>query len=254
MAGLGRRTFSAGEVLTAANVMGYLQDQAVMNFAGTASRGSAIPSPSEGMASYLADSNQVEVYDGSSWKRTIGMAQVAPTSVTPITSGTASFTASGEITYSGVAALRVNGVFTSQFRNYVIHWTNTFSSGNPDFILRWAQGSTVSSSGYFRAGFKVNQSGTTGSYNTGANVDGHLIGSGENGYNSGQINGVIDVFTPQTTDSTFSLARTFGVLTPTGFHHFHGGAAHQTTQQDGFYIVSSTGTFTGKISVYGYNN
>lgn len=68
MAGLGRRTFAAGEVLTAANVMGYLQDQAVMNFAGTAARGSAIASPSEGMVSYLADNNAVEVYDGSVWK------------------------------------------------------------------------------------------------------------------------------------------------------------------------------------------
>ena len=56
MAGLGRRTFAAGEVLTASNVMGYLQDQAVMNFAGTAARGSAIGTAvSEGMVSYLAD-------------------------------------------------------------------------------------------------------------------------------------------------------------------------------------------------------
>jgi hypothetical protein len=70
MAGLGRRTFAPGEVLTASNVMNYLQDQAVMNFAGTAARGSAIGTAvSEGMVSYLADSNAVEVYDGSAWKQ-----------------------------------------------------------------------------------------------------------------------------------------------------------------------------------------
>jgi hypothetical protein len=63
MPGLGRRTFAPGEVLTATNVMGYLQDQAVMNFAGTAARGSAIGSAvSQGMVSYLDDSNGVEVY------------------------------------------------------------------------------------------------------------------------------------------------------------------------------------------------
>lgn len=63
MAGLGRRIFAAGEVLTAGNVMGYLQDQAVMTFAGTAARGSAIGTAvSEGMVSYLADTNAVEVY------------------------------------------------------------------------------------------------------------------------------------------------------------------------------------------------
>ena len=63
MAGSGRRTFTPGEVLTASNVMNYLQDQAVMNFAGTAARGSAIGSAvSQGMVSYLDDSNSLEVY------------------------------------------------------------------------------------------------------------------------------------------------------------------------------------------------
>jgi len=77
MAGLGRRVFAAGEVLTAGNVMGYLQDQAVMNFAGTAARGSAIGTAvSEGMTSYLADNNFVQVHDGTAWRSVAGV-QVA---------------------------------------------------------------------------------------------------------------------------------------------------------------------------------
>lgn len=69
MAGLGRRTFAPGEVLTSTNVMGYLQDQAVMTFAGTAARGSAIGTAvSEGMVSYLKDTDTVQVYDGSLWR------------------------------------------------------------------------------------------------------------------------------------------------------------------------------------------
>jgi hypothetical protein len=67
--GLGRRTFAAGEVLTASNVMNYLMDQSVMNFPGTAARGSAIGTAvQEGMISFLNDSNMVEAYDGSAWK------------------------------------------------------------------------------------------------------------------------------------------------------------------------------------------
>jgi hypothetical protein len=66
MAGLGRKTFSSGEVLTAANVQGYLMDQAVMVFDGTASRGSAIPTPSAGMVAY-STATQLQVYDGSAW-------------------------------------------------------------------------------------------------------------------------------------------------------------------------------------------
>lgn len=69
MAGLGRRTFAPGEVLTASNVMNYLQDQVVQNYAGTAARGSAIGTAiSEGMVSYIASSDAVEVYNGSSWQ------------------------------------------------------------------------------------------------------------------------------------------------------------------------------------------
>jgi hypothetical protein len=64
----GRKVFTAGEVLQAADVNDFLMDQSVMVFAGTAARGSAIPSPSEGMVTYLSDSDEVEVFDGSVFK------------------------------------------------------------------------------------------------------------------------------------------------------------------------------------------
>jgi hypothetical protein len=57
MAGLGFKTFVAGDVLTAAQVQGYLQDQAVMKFASSATRAGAIASPTQGMVSFLTDSN-----------------------------------------------------------------------------------------------------------------------------------------------------------------------------------------------------
>lgn len=68
MAGLGRKTFTAGEVLTAANVQGYLQDQVVQVYASSAARSSALGTAvSEGMMSYLSDTNSVEYYSGSAW-------------------------------------------------------------------------------------------------------------------------------------------------------------------------------------------
>jgi hypothetical protein len=67
MAGLGRKTFTAGDILTAAQVQGYLQDQAIMVFASSAARGSAIASPSQGMFSYLTDDSTLYTYDGSAW-------------------------------------------------------------------------------------------------------------------------------------------------------------------------------------------
>lgn len=66
MAGAGRRTFSAGEILTASQVQDFLQDQMVMNFSGTAARASAIPSPSAGMVAHIGGGT-VTVYNGTSW-------------------------------------------------------------------------------------------------------------------------------------------------------------------------------------------
>lgn len=75
MAGLGYKVFTAGEVLTAANVNGYLMEQSVMVFAGTAARSSAIGTPTEGMVTYLEDTNQVEVYNGATW---VGVSATTP--------------------------------------------------------------------------------------------------------------------------------------------------------------------------------
>lgn len=67
MAGLGKKTFTAGAVLTAADVNGYLMEQSVMYFGGTAARSSAIPTPSAGMVTYINDLAQLQYYNGSAW-------------------------------------------------------------------------------------------------------------------------------------------------------------------------------------------
>jgi hypothetical protein len=68
MAGAGYKLFQTGDVLTAAQVNTYLNEQTVMVFANAAARTSALTSVlAEGMISYLQDTNSVEVYNGSSW-------------------------------------------------------------------------------------------------------------------------------------------------------------------------------------------
>jgi hypothetical protein len=62
-----RKVFTAGEVLSASDVNNFLMNQMVQTFAGTAARGSAIGTATEGMLTYLADSNTFEYFDGSSF-------------------------------------------------------------------------------------------------------------------------------------------------------------------------------------------
>lgn len=67
MPGSGFLTFADGQVLTAAQVNGYLMKQAVMYFATAAARSSAITSPEEGMVTYRADADVLEFYNGTTW-------------------------------------------------------------------------------------------------------------------------------------------------------------------------------------------
>ena len=62
-----RQVFDAGEVLSATDVNNFLMNQMVMTFAGSAARSSAIPAPTEGMLTYLADTDKFEFYNGTSF-------------------------------------------------------------------------------------------------------------------------------------------------------------------------------------------
>lgn len=92
MAGAGYKLFNTGDVLTAAQVNTYLQEQTVMVFASSTARTTALSGVlAEGMMSYLQDTNAVEVYNGTSWVN-VGNAGdlteiVAGTGIT-VTSGT----------------------------------------------------------------------------------------------------------------------------------------------------------------------
>lgn len=68
MAGAGYRLFATGDVLTAAQVNTYLQQQTVMVFADSSARTTALSGViAEGMVSYLQSDDTVYVYNGSAW-------------------------------------------------------------------------------------------------------------------------------------------------------------------------------------------
>ena len=107
-----KKTFTAGEVLAAADVNTYLMDQAVMTFAGSAARGSAIGTATEGMVSYLTDTNRIEVFT-TFWEQvwpvsSIAGSQVAFGGTTTTTSMTAtSALDNGTIWVNGTAAVTI---------------------------------------------------------------------------------------------------------------------------------------------------
>ena len=75
-AGLGFKTFTTGEVLSAGDTNGYLM-QGINVFASAAARDAAITSPQEGQACYLKDTDAVQTYSGSAW---VAVGSSSPTS------------------------------------------------------------------------------------------------------------------------------------------------------------------------------
>ena len=65
-AGLGFKDFVTGEVLTAADVDGYLM-QGIWVFASTAARNAAVTAPAEGNFAFTKDTNSLWYYDGAAW-------------------------------------------------------------------------------------------------------------------------------------------------------------------------------------------
>jgi hypothetical protein len=80
-AGLGFKDFQTGEVLTAADVDGYLM-QGIWVFANATARDAAVTSPQEGNFAFLKDTNVTTYYTGSTWTNLDTTGMVNPMTTT----------------------------------------------------------------------------------------------------------------------------------------------------------------------------
>ena len=127
-AGLGFKTFTTGEVLTAADTNGYLM-QGVLVFASSAARASAITSPQEGQYSFLKDTDALEYYTGSAW---VG----APVGdITAVTTAAGSGLSGGAS--SGAVALSLSSSYTAKTAAY------TFVAGDEYNLFSMNNASTA---------------------------------------------------------------------------------------------------------------
>jgi len=160
-AGLGFKTFTTGEVLTAADVNGYLM-QGVLVFATAAARNAAITSPQEGQFAFTKDTNGLWYYDGAAWVASgatgdiegvtagVGISGGGTSGTVTVTNSMATaITTNGDIIYgTGSGTFSRLGIGSSAqvltVASGVPSWATPAASGG-DFVLITAQTFTSSS-------------------------------------------------------------------------------------------------------------
>lgn len=282
-AGLGFKTFTTGEVLTAADTNGYLM-QGVLVFASAAARDAAITSPQEGQFAYLKDTNVTTYYTGSAWTNldTTGMTNPMTTTGDMVYSSSGStparlgigttgqvVTVAGGIpswatptsgalvvvkartTFSAVSDTGTTfaSVFTSTYRNYLIVM-DEIASGTNNAILYYrgmVDNSTVTSSNYYAASAGLTVGGTAANQLS-AGVAQMSIMKMYNAklyLNINQSNvGTGSVSNMMMTFNGYQVADEASI---TGAGYLAGAA----NAINGFILSASTGTITGALTIYG---
>jgi hypothetical protein len=169
MSGLGRKIFAAGEILTAANVNGYLMDQSVMVFDDAAARGSAIGTATEGMVAYTKDDNALSFYSGSVWTP-VGLDPYTVTASTATAYTLEASDAGGALQFTAGTAVVTVGTATAFSAGQKVD----ILADSTDFTISAGTGVTFSGAG---------TSGTAISFTPGEQYEAvTVIGLGSNAY------------------------------------------------------------------------
>lgn len=177
-----------------------------------------------------------------------GLAKIVPTSVA-VGSGSGSVDSNGTITFSGSSSVSLNSCFNSSYQNYrvIINFTPT-TSGTLGFRFR-ANGSdnTNSVNYYWAGGYLYQQGSITSNSSNPTNIGRVARYDGGTGFTNFDV---MDPFTNGSAKSTAGFSTGGGANWESLFTYYADGGY----SFDGFSIIASAGTLTGKIRVYGYAN
>jgi hypothetical protein len=277
-AGLGFKTFNTGDVLSAADVNGYLM-QGILVFASATARDAAITSPQEGQFAFLKDTNVTTYYTGSAWANvdTTGMTNpmtttgdviysssgstparlgigtagqvlqvnsgaTAPEWATPATSASG-LTFISATTMSSAASQAVNP-FSATYDNYLVLVTLTGGGNGGTTKFQFRNGVTNRTSAYYSGSSMIGYNGTTNSYavNNGSTVD--IVGNSGDAGTGGQI----IIWVSNVNNSGYPSVN--GQANQGLYYYVFGGTRNATETNDGFLLTSSS-SMTGSIRVYG---
>jgi hypothetical protein len=199
------------------------------------------------------------VYDGTQWvdiaqsttdlsayqtvNRT-GLNLVVPTSVTGGTLST-----NGKITFTASSGVSVNGCFTSAYENYIVLINAPVKSVANNIPIKFRSTGTDDSSNNYDVSFMSN-SGTAISVTTQTSTSASI-----NWGSATRHSAKIEIYSPALAEFTTYVATTSEFTPGTLIRTTQISGLHKVASAfDGFTMTPSTGTATGTIRIYGYNN
>ena len=178
-----------------------------------------------------------------------GLTQIIPTSLT-VSGGSASVSANGGITVTGVSAITINNCFNSTFENYKMVINAYITVGaQPLYAQMTANGTpNTSTSWYYGGTYITHSAGPTRAYSA-ATASAQLA----EGNDISSLNDLTFAY-PAQAKQTFVNSQ-WGSFGSTYNEIYSGSALHSvSTAFDGVKFTPNAGTFTGTIRIYGYNN
>lgn len=173
-----------------------------------------------------------------------GLIKVVPTSVT-VGSGSSSVDVNGNITFSGASSITIDGVFSSTYQNYR-YLIDAVGSANQACQFRFRNSGGDVTGGFYGGGHYVTYTGTSGlvSANNASAID-----VGAFGTNGGNVSA--DIHNPFSTTGSTSI---FGQnWYPVSAYTMAWGYAITPNNFTGFRINPASGTLSGTLRIYGYN-
>jgi hypothetical protein len=156
-------------------------------------------------------------------------------------------------TFSAVAAVSINDVFTSTYENYRVIVKANCSSNDQAFRFRLRASGTDNSSANYMWGLNGLQLTGQATYNE--TINGSLDGSFKTGAIGTNYRTILamDIQSPQVTDNTgFTGMQFFPVSATNAYTYQLGGMLSVTTSYDGVTFFPSGGTISGEYWIYGY--
>ena len=148
--------------------------------------------------------------------------------------------------FSAVSSVSLNGVFTSAYDNYRV-MINANLGSSSKLQMRWRVSGSDDSTGNYQAQFIIGRSNTASAEFTTTDTAAELVRAN----NSGSQIYSADIYSPNLSANTVIIGLSHNLFPENTSNRNYFNA---TTVFDGLTLFIASGTFTGTLRVYGYQN